>query len=263
MRHGRLNTVESALSTITKTCVVSETSRPHKLLVEKWALEEAYRQGINVPKVINYARDYEGKEVLVLERIPGRPLGFKPSRENVEAFKQIGHMLSRRTCRFKSFGWINPKTMRGVYPSWKDFLCSFSERYGKQLLECCVLDSQGLDLFIRQLENNTSLDLERSAIVHRDIKPQNIVWGERGAYLIDWENVILGDPNYDLAIYLVRFGNNEGGQVLISSVQDMNEELMSLYQISALIGLIDFCLTYAYGVKGKIQRLKALLRRLK
>lgn len=68
VRKGRLNAIEFVdEKSIRKISVVQEKSRPYRLKIESWALSQARARGINVPRVLEYYRNTEGLEVIVLE----------------------------------------------------------------------------------------------------------------------------------------------------------------------------------------------------
>ena len=75
VRKGRLNNTEFINNdVIRKVAITQEVVRPYRLKVEAWALSQAKSRGVNTPRVLDYYRDSEGREVLVLERIHGKHL---------------------------------------------------------------------------------------------------------------------------------------------------------------------------------------------
>lgn len=261
MRYGRLNSIRIN-SAVTKTCIVYEKIRPEKLRVEKWAIEEAASQGVRVPEIESYHRDHRNREVLVMERIMGATLTSRVSTMSCQAFHDIGRQLGNLPRKYPRFGWIDSQTMMGTYSSWAGFLTDYTTYYGRQLETKGLLDDDRLAVILRSIENESSLDQPKSALVHRDLKPGNIIVNESGPYLIDWENVVLGDPEFDLAIYVARFGQGSHWNNLLAGFGEINKQLNPLYQIIALIGLIDFCVTYKYGVTQKTLKLSGLITRL-
>lgn len=260
MRSGRLNTVELLPDRAIKTCEVREAVRPRKLFVECWALKQARSEGVATPRVIAYRNT--PTEVLELERVPGNSLKYGITETSVRAYEQIGLQLSGLRRDHVGYGWIDPETLCGVYTSWRQFLYDFSKRYCEQLSRQELLSAKMCDQLLDGIVSYEGIDKSPSALVHRDIKPGNIIWGESGAFLIDWENVILGDPWFDMCLYKCRFGGGHHWRALTSSVQEIDDKKEALYLAIALIGLIDFCVTFGYGIRQKHKRLCALLQRM-
>lgn len=260
MRYGRLNKIEIQVAHVVKTCVVKETSRPQKLYVEKWALEQSRREGIQTPRVISYS--FDENEILEMERVPGCSLGYRITDKSIDAFSAIGEQLARRRTDHIGYGWINPATMQGIYLSWLHFLYEYAETYTAPLVKSKVIDSTIRSRLLDALIVCDELGDAPSALVHRDIKPGNIIWGEQGAYLIDWENVILGDPFYDLCVYRCRFGTGRRWDALLEPAKPVSKHVETLYLAVALVGLIDFCITYKYGIRQKSQQLRTIIERL-
>ena len=109
------------------------------------------------------------------------------------------------------------------------------------------------------------IDIQTAFLVNRDIKPGNIIRDINGkTWIIDWENAILGDPLYDLAI----FGGNYGhGKLWKSLLDGYGFTLPSLkyyvYQAVALFGTIDFCIKYNSPFVFRLKCLKENIAKLK
>jgi len=262
MRIGRLNVVFKS-DIVTKICVVQEITRPQKLAIEKWALDEALTQGLHVPRVLSYYRNSASQEILELERLPGKSLTYKQSDLSGQAFADIGSQLVSRKSKYTGFGWIDPANSRGVFEGWPQFLEDFTGKYGRQICDKGVISQMELNAILKCLQSSSCLNLAGSSLVHRDIKPGNVIWDGQRAYLIDWENVILGDPMFDLALYLARFGTDHHWQAMSAAFKELDSWRLLVYQVVALIGLTDFCLTHGFGIKQKTRKLKALLRKLR
>ena len=258
--YRRLNTLDIG-EKVTKVCTKSD-SRYEKLKVEKWAMEQAYLQGIRVPKSFQYTRDSAGREVLVMEFINGKTLTPKITDESCEAFFDIGRQLGGLRRIYRRFGWIDSVSMEGVYESWRDFLMDYTKRYGGQILNQGCVTRVELALVVEAIENEPLLVQARSALIHRDLNPKNVIATSWGAYLIDWECVILGDPEYDLAVYLAQFGKGLHWDNLVKGFGEIHQRLIHIYQVLSLIGQIDYSLTFNYGIKTKLSLLRKLVATL-
>lgn len=65
------NLLEIGIDTVTKTAVGVETARPKRLEIEAFAMSKAGEHGLDVPKVIQYGINEDGKEFLIMEKIGG------------------------------------------------------------------------------------------------------------------------------------------------------------------------------------------------
>lgn len=258
--YRRLNTLVIGEKVI-KICTKPD-SRREKLKVEMWAMEQARLQGMRVPKSFQYTRNSLGQEVLVMEYIDGKMLTTKITDESCMTFFDIGKQLGSLQRIYQSFGWIDPVSLDGVYQTWRDFLLDYTNRYGGQILHHGCLTQAELDRVIEVIEDEPLLVQKQSALVYRDLKPTNIISTSQGAYLIDWECAILGDPEYDLALYLSKFGKGSHWDNLVKGFGEIHQRLTHIYLILALIGQIDFCLTFKYGIKTKLTFLKELVATL-
>lgn len=259
--YRRLNTLDIG-DRVTKICTKPD-SRHEKLKVEMWAMEQARLQGMRVPKPFLYMRNSADQEVLVMEFINGKTLmPTKITDKSRMAFLDIGKQLGSLQRIYQSFGWIDPATMEGVYQSWQDFLLDYTNRYGGQILNQGCLTQVEFERVVEVIKSEPLLIQKQSTLVYRDLKPTNIITTPQGAYLIDWECAIPGDPEYDLALYLAKFGKGSHWNSLISGFGEIHQRLIHIYLILALIGQIDFCLTFKYGIKAKLSLLKELVATL-
>jgi fructosamine-3-kinase len=216
---------------------------------------EALSQGIKVPRVLNYYRNNLGREVLVQERIPGKLLGQLKNGGPSQIYREIGRQLAGRKSDYKKFGWIDPLTMTGVFLSWPEFLHSFVSRYGTELLRPKVVTEAELESITRWIEGSSSIRLSQSSLVHRDLAPDNIIWGPRGAYIIDWENAILGDPLFDLAVFRAHHGVGRQWKALIEVGPAFEEETMRFYTAIVLLGIVLFHLEHGESTTAVVDRL--------
>jgi len=246
---------------VTKICVRKD-SRSNKLRVEMWVMEQALIQGLKVPRPISYSVNAHNQEILVMERIIGTALTSQISSESCASFHDIGRQLGQAIRKYRGFGWINPETMTGVYATWLDFLTDYICRYSSQVIKAGYLKQTELEITLEALEKEPLLNLPKSGLVHRDLKPSNIINTTQGAFLIDWECAMLGDPEYDLAVYLINYGHGLHWSNLLSGFGQFHPRLIHLYQISALIGAIDFRLTFHQPVKKKSLYLSRLIKGL-
>ena len=265
-RRGRLNVTEFISDeVIQKTSIVKESVRPYRLKVESWVLAQAKARGINVPNVIDYYHDKNGREVLVLERIQGQSLLWRCSQENIKCMSEAGEQIRvlNNTPLDCGWGWINPFTMTGVSESWQAFLLLYTQYYHKLLLEKNILEESHFQILYRLIDNIDFKD-SKPCLVHRDIKPSNLIKGNCGkVWIIDWENAILGDSLYDLATFGMRYGHGVLWNSLVQEHEfDFSSPKYIFYEILVLIGLIEFYREFKINYSGRQKQLCRLIQRL-
>jgi len=248
---------------IRKVAVIQEKATPYRLKIESWALSRAKERGVNVPRVIKYYRDLNGREVLLLERIYGRHLFYRNSPENERCMFEVGRQMALLGNISKRCGWIDPLFLTGTNRSWALFLESYISIYGNRLTKIGIIEK----ILIRKLykiARNADLDITNFYLLNRDIKPSNIIRGEDGkVWIVDWENAIIGDPLYDIAIFGVKYGHG----ILWESLKkgyglNISSKRYVLYEIIALIGIINFYLQYQIQYEGRRRQLCRLIERL-
>ena len=261
-RRGRLN-ITGLIDNekMYKIAAVKEQKKPNRLEIECWALIQAKKLGINVPQVIDYYRNDKGQEVLILERINGGHIYHFTSQEKIFYMRSVGSQMMSLVNPSEGFGWINSQSKKGISSKWGHFICSYAEIYGRRLVNIDVISGDNLKKVIKML-SVLDLDIKIPYLVNRDIKPGNILRdAEEKIWIVDWENVILGDPLYDLAIFGGSYGHgflweglSQGYGLSVSSSK------YRFYQIVALFGIIDFCVKYKVPYLRRQQRLQYLLR---
>lgn len=269
VRKGRLNIIEIRNDTgsIYKIGIIKEKSRPYRLKVEAWVLSQLNSLGVNVPRVFGYYQDQEGREVLILQRIYGKRLSQIMSKKNAQVMLKVGTQLAllRSSMKSQGYGWIDPISMTGKFDDWRSFLLFYLQKYGDLLKNRGTLSEESLKKLLHLLD---SINLEdvKPCLVHRDIKPSNILIDKNGeVWILDWENTIIGDQLFDLAIFGARFGEGEFWKNLAKGLElefETSSPKYMLYKIIGLIGVIDFCQQYGLHWEGKQRRLHKLLQKL-
>jgi len=265
-RRGRLNVTEFISDEVVrKTSIVKESVRPYRLRVEGWVLAQAKARGINVPNVVDYYHDGDGREVLILERIQGQSLLWRCSQENIKCMSRAGEQIRvlSNTPLDCGWGWVNPSTMTGVSESWQAFLLLYTQYYHKLLLEKNIPEESHFQALYRLIDS-IDFNSPRPCLVHRDIKPSNLIKGNSGkVWIVDWENAILGDSLYDLATFGVRYGHGVLWNSLIQGHEfDFSSPKYIFYEILVLIGLIEFYREFKINYSGRQKQLCRLIQRL-
>ncbi|MDP2926749.1 MAG: aminoglycoside phosphotransferase family protein [bacterium] len=264
LRKGRLNEVHFIDQRMVKKIgVVREEIRPARLEIEAWALSVAHKSGLNVPQVFDYYRDLDGREVLVLERIHGMPFSLGSLKGETVCMRDVGEQMKLLRNVSCGYGWVDPPSFVGRYRTWKSFLVSYTDFYGKRLLENGIFERDTLRDLLEAIER-CPFSLEQPYLVHRDLKPGNLVKDDSGKiWIIDWENAMLGDPLYDIAIFGVREGHGAPWQNLVCGYEiDPPSPKYLLYEVVCLIGIIDFYTEYKLRYLKGQRQLFQLIRNL-
>lgn len=265
-RVGRLNITanDGEETTLRKTGKVIELERPRRLFVETWALKTARGRGLNVPVVLDYSRDEEGHETFAMERIQG--VGLNEVQDEAvlaDCMFQVGEQLAALKNVSSGFGWVNPDTELGTYESWSEFLVEYAIIYATGLVEEGLLEASLEQKLVEQLRAE-NLDLATPMLVHRDIKWGNLVLDKTGkVFLIDWENAMLGDSLYDVAIFGVREGHGLPWSELARGLGiDASSKKYALYEAVALVGITEYHRKYETNAHIKAAQLKELIEML-
>jgi len=243
---------------IRKIGTVQEKSRPDRLKIEAWALSQARTKGINVPRVMDYYRDTEGREVLVLERIHGKSLSLGKSKETIDCISDVGRQmisLSLRSDAVVNYGWINPISMIGNSESWLSFVLAYTRAFGEPLVKENVIKEKCLQKVYRTIKF-AELNISTPLLVNGDIRLPHLLRDSNGkVWIVDWENVILGDPLWDLAFFGIRYGHGVLWQNLKSGYGFGSLlQRYTLYETVALIGMIDFFRENKINYYGKLRK---------
>jgi aminoglycoside phosphotransferase (APT) family kinase protein len=141
------------------------------------------------PLLVDESREILSRPYLVIEYIDGEPV-FAPT--DCDAF--IGQMAAQ----LASIHSLR-ESLAGL-----SFLPSQADRLGKSL----KARTASPDLAFEEARIRGALEsvwplpaLEAPALLHGDFWPGNVIWREgQIAGVIDWEEAVIGDPLYDLAI---------------------------------------------------------------
>lgn len=247
-RVGRLNTTTPINeTTIRKVATVIEPERPIRLGIEAWALSVAKSQGLDVPTVYEYTCDENGRETLEMEMIPGVALEHVPDyKTRAKAMHEVGKQLGMLVGASPSFGWVHLETHEGSHTSWRQFLVDYVDRFASILARTGLMTFEHVQKVRRMTEELEEMP-EKASLVHRDIKPGNLILRpDNRVAIIDWENTILGDSTYDVALYEIREGRSLASlEFARGSNVDPESVRHKLYGAIALIGIVDY--ERAYG----------------
>ncbi len=249
---------------VRKISKLKENNRLQRLKVEAWVLSQVRRRGINVPRVLDYYLDLNDQEVLVLERIHGQPLSLNPPKEKRGSMLQIGPQMMQLANIVPNYGWIDPISMTGSSESWRIFISGYAQTYGERLFNSGILSREDLSMIYESIQN-TDIEIPEPYLLNRDFRLSHFLRDNSGKiWILDWENAILGDPLYDLAIFAARYGEGDLWQHLREGYDfDYLPPKYSLYKTISLIGIIDYCRKNKIDYHGRIRKLARLISLLK
>lgn len=243
---GLRNMVKIGEESVTKTAVKFESVRPNRLAIERYAIETAHKYGLSVPKIISYGTNDMGQEFLVMEKIIGTNAASNELNTPLEkVYQMIGEQFSQVPADFETFGWITGKNQEGGNLSWSDYITEYIVKYTSRLRDKGELDSSEATRIIDLVSKNIP-ELKKASLVHRDLKPLNLIVNKEKVTILDWENVMLGDPLFDLAVLSSRFPSDErltkGFMIglLDNACTKDQQRSVSVYGIVNLVGSICF-----------------------
>lgn len=172
----------------------------------------------------------------------------------------VGRQMALLNQSTSGYGWIDATTFQGYSETWNEFLLSYVNTCGSRLSETKIVDQESVAKAVA-IARGTDLTLNSPCLLHRDLKLTNFLVDEKGKmWIIDWENAILGDPLYDLAIVGAREGHNFVWQNLVKGrLLEVDSPRYQLYETLALFGFLDFGRRYDQQYEWLRKRLVKLL----
>jgi aminoglycoside phosphotransferase (APT) family kinase protein len=240
--------------------------------IEAWACERALSLGVPVPRVI--AVDTTGPiPYLVLSKVAG--VALSDSRLPVElaarGARQAGAMVRQlHEVRLPGFGWIDrdhflrTAQVRGRSASWMAEISTELDPALEELVSCGALtDTQAAVLRDEMRAALPSLEAIREgrllhgdlARMHTYVDPQDgVLTG-----LVDWGDVQVGDPAWDLAIAACHLASPSEGILRVHAIhqRDLFREVLEGYEpppnlAERLTALGSFYLAYRRASVAKL-----------
>jgi aminoglycoside phosphotransferase (APT) family kinase protein len=222
-----------------------------ELAAEAWACERIREVGVVGPEVVAFEpspADLPGP-FLLMRRMPGAGLTSTPDDAFIEAGRQLRLVHSIRAEGYGFLADTDPVdgAWAGPHAVWSAFTDEAPACLG-ELVDHHVVSielAHRIDVALDRFKSAVVFD-EPGVLLHGDLKPPH-VFAERGEFagLIDWGDVAVGDPRYDLA----RFSISAGGALM---------PLLAGYGIE----LTDE-LRLSFGVYRVIRMVRALLYELR
>ena len=201
-------------------CVVRVSCDPdfyHLLEQEVWAATQCRERGVPVPEILAYEMSPSDfpEPYMIMPRVAGTPAHGSDltAAERQAILEQLGHYLSLiHSITLPGFGWLIARhgAFAGQRQSWWEHVQAHYDR------EAMVLPADVLPRH-RQAKLRERLEQERSifalgsaSLVHGDYHFKNIlVHGATVTGLVDFENLVAGDPVFDFTGVHFRSSNQE------------------------------------------------------
>lgn len=187
-----------------------------KSALEFRALRDLYRVGYPVPRVLSLAQEASpfDQPFLIMARVPGHGMWretFSGPEDEQQVYFELFMELFVRLHRLPWRHFVDEAAASSIteHPylfvdHWLTRMRAFFDRFGQPGYEAV------LDWLLARRE---LMACERPAPIHWDYHPENILWSERGAVVIDWTQFEVADPRFDLAWTMTLIGSEEGEQV--------------------------------------------------
>lgn len=192
------------------------------------AMELASSHGVPVPRV--YATDTSKSlypvRFQLMEKVPGENLNTFYQNETLDRSavgRQVGrHLAAMHQIKLDGFGFFNTDVLRsehrilGLDHSHGDYFYKRFQvhlRYIRDNKFLCSDETREIEELVDRHAQLLSLD--RGSLVHKDIAFWNLVGTpSRVNAIVDWDDVIVGDPVDDLAIMKCFYHDDVFGPVL-------------------------------------------------
>lgn len=184
------------------------------MLAESAVLELLSSRGLPVPRVYrtNVDRDRHPFRYQILDfyESPALIHHFREGTLDAAAIAaQSGHFLARlHELSFPGFGFVDTRALaatgeiRGLDASWAEYFHTRLGRHLGYLQAHALLSDRDLGRVETVLARHREvLDLEQGVLLHRDFALWNILGlKDRIEAVIDWDDLVIGDPADDIAI---------------------------------------------------------------
>lgn len=165
---------------------------------------------VRTPRLLGLVHDGAGDPGLVLEDLSGRTRPLDQLRDgSVEQARSVASQLAGLQAPF----WDDAEAVGGAhlfYNRLDDHIAGLAERYAISWQRHGDVVGADLDPAQREMVQRFGaqvLDWAATVggprtLVHQDLRLDNLLWGNDGAWLVDWQTLAWTTPAWDLAFYL-------------------------------------------------------------
>ncbi|HRN47523.1 MAG TPA: phosphotransferase [Niabella sp.] len=211
---------------------------------------------ISIPK-LEYYEEEKTRLVLLLEKIPGVPLGEIPNKERIRVVDQSITFLQTL---FESSENPTKLGLRNIKPLF--FILMIFLLMPLSLAKNLKLAPSLLKLYLFvPLSVIPILKCKELSFVHRDLHPWNIISVKEKSYLFDLEIISIGPKSHDLGNAIFRSWNMEDNAALIEYMNNLKTST-NYYELKfmCIYGLVY---DLVFNVSDTIPRAKGFIEYLK
>lgn len=178
----------------------------------EWASNQARELGLSTPKIL--ITDTSRYIIPFDFQIQEMADGFSVKELQEKRLKNIDSVLvslTRSLAKFHQihltkFGPLDPtsfftntdKRPRGIFESWQKFLMTNFQNHLDECLEIQAINEKQYSKIL-SFQSQYNIDDFVPTLLHNDLSKDNILVNGDEIKFIDWNDVIIGDPIYDLA----------------------------------------------------------------
>jgi aminoglycoside phosphotransferase (APT) family kinase protein len=186
--------------------------RDDSLLIEQTVLPFLTAVGLSIPAVHVVsvgARDRVPFDYAIADEAPGQVVQglSEPAKENPELWRSVGAALRRvHTISGQGFGALlsehGGRRLQGCLSQWNEHLLCNSDAHIDRCRKLGLLDADEASEAVRCLADVGQKVQCVPALLHGDLGNHNVfIDSKMMPTLVDWEDAILGDPVFDLAMW--------------------------------------------------------------
>mgnify|MGYP001304576161 CR=1 FL=1 len=173
------------------------------------AIHALLRQRTRVPvaSIVAFDESHEliERSFMLMERLPGKPLGEAPQVDFAQVLRQVGEFLAEvHGIGNEKFGYLGAHHPMEGQDSWAAAFALMWRKLIDDIVGVGYYDQGDSRLLLGLLEQHLGL-FERpvsARLLHMDIWHQNILVDDLGLVrgLVDWDRALWGDPEIEFAV---------------------------------------------------------------
>jgi aminoglycoside 2''-phosphotransferase len=157
---------------------------------------------VAIPAVEHVGRRHGELLFAAYRLLPGEPLGANAQEEALAGVAALLGALHVFPVADATRAGVRPELLKGGYHDGQRGLVGIVESVLGRA------DFARLDDAFRRYERDHVPSENRAVLLHSDLKPEHVLCeGGRLSGVIDWGDVSLGDPDFDLAVFAMFFGS--------------------------------------------------------
>ena len=170
--------------------VFKEMNRPEKFINESKWLKKLNELNFSVPELVGTYKN----SIIITKRIDAEPISDEDAREHLF---NIGKLIAKLH---------NLPIKENI--DWKEY---FTNEYSElKHLAAGKIETDIYEVTTKFIEEHIeSLNTTKISIIHRDVRPENVLYSNGNYYLLDFESMAVGDSDYDFTRMFNIFNQKE------------------------------------------------------